>query len=91
MTKEQIQKDQERGKNMAKMMTQRHILSKNVMGTGFKSANDVGVGEENPKEAHFEALYKKKVNFLENQGGGFHPNYPRPGGNQSWNRERDDV
>jgi len=32
MTKEQIEKDQERDQNMAKMMTQLDLLGKNVLG-----------------------------------------------------------
>uniref|UniRef100_M1DRN5 Retrotransposon gag protein n=1 Tax=Solanum tuberosum TaxID=4113 RepID=M1DRN5_SOLTU len=51
MTKEQIEKDQERDQNMAKMMTQLDILAKNMMGSGLKSVNVVGVGRANPEEA----------------------------------------
>uniref|UniRef100_M1DIV3 Putative plant transposon protein domain-containing protein n=1 Tax=Solanum tuberosum TaxID=4113 RepID=M1DIV3_SOLTU len=69
------------------MMTQLNILAKNVMGAGTKSVNDVSVGGVNPEEAKFEALYNEKVNFLSNQGGGYRANYPRPGGNQGWNRD----
>jgi len=43
MTKEQIEKDQERDQNMAKMMTQLDILAKNVMGAGASSVNFMGV------------------------------------------------
>ncbi|KAK4721417.1 hypothetical protein R3W88_011650 [Solanum pinnatisectum] len=42
MTKEQIEKDQERDQNMAKMMTLLDILAKNNMGVGTKSNRDEG-------------------------------------------------
>uniref|UniRef100_M1DZ77 Integrase core domain containing protein n=1 Tax=Solanum tuberosum TaxID=4113 RepID=M1DZ77_SOLTU len=51
LTKEELEKDQERDQNMAKMMTQLDILAKNVMGAGAKSVNVVGVGCVNPDEA----------------------------------------
>uniref|UniRef100_M1D8H5 Integrase core domain containing protein n=1 Tax=Solanum tuberosum TaxID=4113 RepID=M1D8H5_SOLTU len=87
MTKEKIEKDQERDRNMAKMMTQLDILSKNVMGSGLKSVNIFGIGGENPNEWRFESFYNEEVNFLANDGGGFRPNYPRPSGNPGWNRD----
>uniref|UniRef100_M1DJI1 Integrase core domain containing protein n=1 Tax=Solanum tuberosum TaxID=4113 RepID=M1DJI1_SOLTU len=64
------------------MMTQLDIFAKNVMGVGTKNINSVGVGGVNRDEAQFEALYNEEMNFLANQKGGYHANYPRPGGNQ---------
>jgi len=87
MTKEQIDKDQERDQNMAKMMTQLDILAKTVMGSGLKSVNVVGVGGVNTEEAQFEALYNEELNFLANQRGELRPKNPRPGGNLGWNRD----
>ncbi|KAK4721335.1 hypothetical protein R3W88_011568 [Solanum pinnatisectum] len=87
MTKEQIEKDQERDQNMAKIMTLLDILAKNIMGVGTKSVDVVGVGGVNPDEAHFEALYNEEMNFLANQGGGCRAKYPRSGENQGWNRD----
>ena len=46
MTKEKIEKDQERYINMAKIMAQLDILVKNVMGRS-KSVNVVGIGGSN--------------------------------------------
>uniref|UniRef100_M1DZA3 Uncharacterized protein n=1 Tax=Solanum tuberosum TaxID=4113 RepID=M1DZA3_SOLTU len=44
LTKEQIERDQERDQNMAKMMTQQNILTKNVIGAGTRSVDVVIVG-----------------------------------------------
>uniref|UniRef100_M1DTJ5 Retrotransposon n=1 Tax=Solanum tuberosum TaxID=4113 RepID=M1DTJ5_SOLTU len=87
LTKEQLEKDQEWDQNMAKIMTQLDILSKNVMGAGARNVNVEGVGCVDPDEAKFEALYNEEVNFLANQGGGYLSNYLRQGGNQGWNKD----
>ncbi|KAK4724478.1 hypothetical protein R3W88_027257 [Solanum pinnatisectum] len=89
LSTEHTEKDHERDQNMAKIMTQLDILSKNVMGAGARGVNAVGVGCANPKEMKFEALYNEEVNFLANQGGGCRSNYPRQGGNQGWARDED--
>uniref|UniRef100_M1DUX8 Integrase core domain containing protein n=1 Tax=Solanum tuberosum TaxID=4113 RepID=M1DUX8_SOLTU len=72
---------------MAKIMTQLDILSKNVKGAGARGFNVVGIGYENPEEMNFETLYNEEVNFRAKQGGGYHSNYPRKGGNQGWASE----
>uniref|UniRef100_M1DPG6 Uncharacterized protein n=1 Tax=Solanum tuberosum TaxID=4113 RepID=M1DPG6_SOLTU len=87
LTKEKIEKDQERDQNMAKIMTQLDSWSKNVMEAGARGVNVVGIGCANPEKAKFDALYNEEVNFLANQGGGYHSNYPRQGGNQGWARD----
>uniref|UniRef100_M1DZF7 Uncharacterized protein n=1 Tax=Solanum tuberosum TaxID=4113 RepID=M1DZF7_SOLTU len=56
-----MEKDQERDQNMAKIMTQLDIFSKNVMGAGARSVNVVGVRSVNPEEAKFQALYNEEV------------------------------
>uniref|UniRef100_M1DJS1 Integrase core domain containing protein n=1 Tax=Solanum tuberosum TaxID=4113 RepID=M1DJS1_SOLTU len=79
LTKKQLGKDQERDQNMTKMMTQLDILAKNAMGAGARSINVMGVGCVSPDEAKFESLYNEEVNFLANQGGMYHANYPGQG------------
>ena len=66
LTKEQLEKYQERDQNMEKMKTQLDILSKKVMGAGARSVNAMGVRCVNPDEAKFEALHNEEVNFLAN-------------------------
>uniref|UniRef100_M1E0V7 Integrase core domain containing protein n=1 Tax=Solanum tuberosum TaxID=4113 RepID=M1E0V7_SOLTU len=68
-------------------MTQLDILAKNVMGSGTKSVNVIGIGGEHPDEAQFEALYNEEVNFLANQERVFLSNYPKQDGNPGWNRD----
>lgn len=87
MTKEQIKKYQERDQNIAKMMTHIDILSKNFMGVGTKTVNGVGVCEVNLDEEQFEVMHYEKVKFEANHRGGHNANYPRPYGNQGWNRD----
>uniref|UniRef100_M1DDD8 Uncharacterized protein n=1 Tax=Solanum tuberosum TaxID=4113 RepID=M1DDD8_SOLTU len=60
MMKEHIEKDQERDQNMAKMMNQLDLLSKNVIGSGTRALNIIGVSGANPNDAHFEALYNEE-------------------------------
>ena len=57
------------------------------MGAGTRGVNSKGVGDVNPEEMKFEAMYDEEVNFLANQGGGYRSNYPRQGGNQGWIRD----
>uniref|UniRef100_M1DLD5 Integrase core domain containing protein n=1 Tax=Solanum tuberosum TaxID=4113 RepID=M1DLD5_SOLTU len=52
------------------------------MGAGARGVNAVGVRCANPEDAEFAALYDEEVNLLANQGGGYHSNYSRQGGNQ---------
>ncbi|WMV41908.1 hypothetical protein MTR67_035293 [Solanum verrucosum] len=91
LTKEQLGKNQERDENMAKIMTQMDLLTKNVMGGGYKDMNTVGANSGvSPDDAQFEDMYNVEVQFLSNQTGGSRPSYPRSGGNHGGNRDRDD-
>uniref|UniRef100_M1DJW5 Integrase core domain containing protein n=1 Tax=Solanum tuberosum TaxID=4113 RepID=M1DJW5_SOLTU len=87
LSKEQVEKDNERDQNMAKIMTQLDILFKNVMGAGACGLNVVGVGGVNPEEMKFKDMNDEEVNFLANQGGGYRSNYTRQGANQGWVRD----
>lgn len=52
------------------------------MGSCARGVNVVGVRSKNLEEIKFEALYNEEVNFLANQGGAYHSNYPRKSVNQ---------
>ncbi|WMV45835.1 hypothetical protein MTR67_039220 [Solanum verrucosum] len=66
---------------MALMMTQMDLLTKHVIGSGYKVVNAVGINScVNPNEAHFEAIYNEIEQFLANQVGGSCLSYPKPGG-----------
>ncbi|WMV50528.1 hypothetical protein MTR67_043913 [Solanum verrucosum] len=68
---------------MAKIMTQMDLLTKHVMGSGYKSVNAVGASSGVcPDDAQFEAMYNEEVRFLSNQAGGSRPSYKRLGKNQ---------
>jgi len=76
LSKEQIEKDNERDKKIAKIITQLDLLSKYVIGSGLKFVNAVGTNSgQCLDDAKFEALYNEKVQYLGNQVGGSHPNY----------------
>lgn len=76
-----MEKDQEKDRNIVKIMTELDIFPKNVMRAGARCVNVVDVGCANLDESKFEALYNEKVNFLPNQGYAYHSNYLRQGGN----------
>lgn len=89
LTNEQIQKNQERDENMAKMLTQLDLLTKHVM-ESQKSMNAIGAnGNLTWDDAPFDAAYNEEVQFLKNQVGGFCLEYQRPGENQGWNQDWD--
>ncbi|KAK4706533.1 hypothetical protein R3W88_033913 [Solanum pinnatisectum] len=69
-------REDQRYQNMAKIMTQLDILSKNVTGAGARNVNAMGVGCANLQEIKFETLYNEEVNYLANQGGGYHRYVP---------------
>ena len=86
MTKEQLEKNQERDENMAKMMTQIDLLTKYVMNSGLKTVNAIDAGKGHVSEdVKFDTMYEEEVQYLSNQPAGSRPNYPRPGGNPNWN------
>ncbi|XP_049405185.1 uncharacterized protein LOC125868605 [Solanum stenotomum] len=58
--KKQVEKDNVRDQNMAKIMTLLDILSKNAIGAGASSINVVGVGCANHEEASFDTLYNEE-------------------------------
>lgn len=72
---------------MEKIMTLLYILSKNLIGASAQSFNVLSVGHDTLDEAKFEALYGEEVNFLPNQSGSYHSNYPMQGSNQGYNRD----
>lgn len=44
------------------------------MGAVVVGINVLGARNTNPNEMNFGALYSEEVNFIENQGGGYHSN-----------------
>ncbi|XP_049364030.1 uncharacterized protein LOC125828738 [Solanum verrucosum] len=60
LSKEQMNKYNERDQNMANIMKHLDILSKNVMKVGARGVNVMGVGNANPEESYFEALYNEE-------------------------------
>ncbi|WMV25290.1 hypothetical protein MTR67_018675 [Solanum verrucosum] len=73
---------------MAKMMSQLDFLSKQVKGGGLKVVNVVGTSVGQCQEdAKFETLYNEEVDYMGNQLGGSHPNYPRSGWNLGLNKD----
>lgn len=76
-TKDQLEKYQEKDRNMENIMTQHCILTKNLMGDGARNFSVVGEGCVNPDMSKVEAFYNEKVNFLDNKGGEYHANYPK--------------
>lgn len=57
LIKEQMEKDQERDKNMDKIMIQLDIFSKNFVGVSARSVNIVGIRCANPDESKFQAFF----------------------------------
>ncbi|WMV45768.1 hypothetical protein MTR67_039153 [Solanum verrucosum] len=57
---------------------------------GLKLVNAVGTNSgQCPDDANFEALYNEEMQYLGNQMGGSHTNYQQQGGNQGWNKDKD--
>ncbi|WMV29359.1 hypothetical protein MTR67_022744 [Solanum verrucosum] len=53
-------------------MTQMDILTKHVIGSGFKNVNAAGAsGGKCIEDEKFEAMYKEAVQFLDKPSGGF--------------------
>ncbi|XP_015168639.1 uncharacterized protein [Solanum tuberosum] len=68
LSKEQMDKDNERDQNMTKIMTHLDILSKNVMGASARGANVVGVKVWNLNEKYSLANGRPAENFGEKHG-----------------------
>lgn len=70
------------------MMTQMDLLSKYVIGSGYKVVNAVGASNNaSPNDAQFEDIYNEEVQFLSNQAGRSHLIYQSPTVNQGWNKD----
>uniref|UniRef100_M1DTG9 Integrase core domain containing protein n=1 Tax=Solanum tuberosum TaxID=4113 RepID=M1DTG9_SOLTU len=82
VTKEQLTKNQEHDENMTKMMTQMTLLTKHVMGGGYKVVS--------PDDVEFETMYDEEVHFLSRQAWGSRLSYLKSGGNQGWNKNCED-
>lgn len=83
-------KDEERDESMARVMTQLYLLTKHVMGGGYKSVNDLALSSSKCYEDNkFEALYNEEVQTLSNQVGHSHPTFQRQNMNQGWNKDKD--
>ncbi|WMV18596.1 hypothetical protein MTR67_011981 [Solanum verrucosum] len=75
---------------MAKIMTQMDLLTKHVMGGGYKAVNVVGASSGVNPDDTIWPMYNEEVQLLSNQVGGSRLISLRSGGNQSCNRDRDD-
>ncbi|WMV18537.1 hypothetical protein MTR67_011922 [Solanum verrucosum] len=75
LSKEQMQKNQERDENMAKMISQIDLLTKHVMVSGHKVVHAVVTNMRvSPGDVRFEYKHNDKVKFLPShvgEGGGF--------------------
>uniref|UniRef100_M1DXN6 Uncharacterized protein n=1 Tax=Solanum tuberosum TaxID=4113 RepID=M1DXN6_SOLTU len=74
LAKEQLEKNQERDDNMAKMITQMTLLTKHVTGSGYEAMNPAG-----------EIFENKEVHLMSRLEEGSCLNCLRPDGNQGWN------